>query len=438
MQLEKLVEVPDQDPMRPVMPEAVADVISTAAAAGDDRLHDAFKWTRANHPLSLAVTKNFYPFWVVSKHADIRAFATRPDLFLSGAASITLLERAGHEMMREMLGAGRTEPTRVIVQMDAPDHPLYRAVVWERFTPREMVKLTDSLRLVAREFIDRLAATGGECDFAEIVSFPYPMRVIMSLLGVPTSDEPRLLKLAKQLQGVQDPDTSRAGVQTGAEAAKTTIGIVEDIFAYFAEVKADRLKNPRDDLATVLAQSEIRGEAMPTLESLSYYLVLATAGHDTTSAASGGGVIELARNPSEFAKVKADPTIIPKMVDEAVRWVSPSKFTMRVASQDVEFCGRSIKKGDHIAIAWVSGNRDEDVYDEPYRFKADRFPNRSVGFGWGPHVCIGQHLARLEMKLLFEEFFKRVKSVELTGEPRSIASFTVSGPKYVPIRFKMH
>jgi cytochrome P450 len=149
-------------------------------------------------------------------------------------------------------------------------------------------------------------------------------------------------------------------------------------------------------------------------------------------------MIELARNPAEFAKVKANPALIETFVEEAVRWVSPAKMTMRQASQDVEICGRRIRKGEHVGLAWASGSRDEDVFEDPFTFKADRRPNRLMGFGFGPHVCVGQHLARLEMRLLFEELFKRLESVELNGPFQSICSFQVSGPKSIPIRFKMN
>jgi cytochrome P450 len=437
MQSEVMLGDSVQDAMRPVMPESIANIVSSAAAHGDGRVHDAFTWLRANHPLSLAETKDFYPFWVVTKHANLRSFAMHPELFLSGASNITLLEREGHRTMREMLD-GRPQPMRVIIQMDPPDHRLYRAVVAEKFLPREIGKLTESIRPIAHEFVERMAASGGECDFAQTVSYVYPLRVIMSLLGVPASDELKLLKLAKELQGTHDPDESRAGVaQTGKAVAEETISIVQDIFAYFAELNADRLKNPREDIATLLSQAKIDGKPMPTLELLSYYLVLATAGHDTTSAASGGGMIELARNPTEFAKVQANPALVETFVEETVRWVSPAKMTMREAAQDVEMCGRQIKKGDHIGMAWASGSRDEEVFDDPFTFKVDRRPNRLMGFGFGPHICVGQHLARLEMRLLFEELFKRLESVELNGPTRSIASFQVSGPKSIPIRFKM-
>lgn len=438
MQHERVFEHDAVDPMRPVMPQSIANVICNPVAHGDGSIHEAFTWLRANHPLSIAETKDFYPFWVVTKHADLRTFAMRQDLFLSGLTSVTLLEREGHERMREMLD-GRPQPIRIVSTMDPPDHRLYRAVVSDKFYPREVEKMTEMVRAVAREFVDRMAATGGACDFAHTVSEVYPLRVIMSLLGVPASDEPVLLKLARELQGTHDPDESRTGVaQSGKDAAESTISIVEEIFAYFAELNAARLEHPRDDLATLLSQAKINGKPMPTLELLSYYLVLATAGHDTTSFASGGGLIELARNPTEFAKLKANPALIESFVDEAVRWVSPSKLTMREASQDVEIRGRRIKKGDHVGFAWASGSRDEEVFEDPFTFKADRRPNRLMGYGFGPHICVGQHLARLEMRILFEELFKRLESVELSGPIRSLSSFLLSGPTCIPIRFKMH
>jgi cytochrome P450 len=191
-------------------------------------------------------------------------------------------------------------------------------------------------------------------------------------------------------------------------------------------------------MATVIANSTIDGAPMPTLESRSYCLVAATAGHDTTSAASAGGVWALCENPGEFAKLKANPALMPGLVEEAIRWTSPSKITMRSATRDVELSGRKFAKGDWVGLGWASANRDEEAIEDPFTFRVDRDRALHKAFGWGPHNCIGQHLARIEMRILFDELLSRVDWMELAGQPTTLASLQVSGPKSVPMRYRMN
>ncbi len=428
----------DDHESRPRIPSAISDIIIDAAAHGDGRLHDAFTWLRANEPLGIAETATFDPFWVVTRHADIRAIATKPELFLSGETSITIIDRVQQERVIEYM-AGKPNPTRMMISMDPPDHPIYRAITAKAFQARTLDETTDKVRAIAREFIAQMAATGGECDFAKTIAFVYPLRVVMSLLGVPREDEPYLLRLTQEMVGTHDPEQARGGVAlSGAEAANSQIEVVEDFNTYFAKIMADRRTNPQGDVATLIAEARIDGEYLPTLEALSYYLILATAGHDTTAAATTGGMIELANNPEEFAKIKANPALVNSFVEEAIRWISPAKMTMRTAAQDIEIAGRDIRKGELVGLAWASANRDEEVFDDPFTFHADRKPNKLLSFGSGPHICLGQHLARLEMRVLFEELLKRLEHVELTGAVRSVSSFQISGPKSAPIRFSMN
>ncbi|HYG25578.1 MAG TPA: cytochrome P450, partial [Caulobacteraceae bacterium] len=169
----------------------------------------------------------------------------------------------------------------------------------------------------------------------------------------------------------------------------------------------------------------------------SYYVIVATAGHDTTSSSTAGAVWGMCEHPGEFAKVKADPSLIPALVDEAIRWTTPVKHFMRSATEDTELRGRKIAKGDWLFLSYPSGNRDEEVFEEPDAFRVDRKPNRHLAFGYGAHLCLGQHLAKMEMRILFEELFKRLESLELAGEPRRAAAGFVGGPKALPIRYRM-
>jgi cytochrome P450 len=213
--------------------------------------------------------------------------------------------------------------------------------------------------------------------------------------------------------------------------------VVNDFGAYFRGITEDRRRNPREDLATVIANAKIGGDYMPDHDATSYYMIVATAGHDTTSSSTAGALWALAEDPAQFERVKANPALIPGLVDEAIRWMTPVKHFMRSATADTELGGRKIAKGDWLMLCYASGNRDEDVFEEPDRFRCDRKPNRHVAFGYGAHLCLGQYLAKLEMKILFEELLPRLKSVALDGEVKMTQAYFVSGPKKLPIRFEV-
>ena len=187
--------------------------------------------------------------------------------------------------------------------------------------------------------------------------------------------------------------------------------VVADFGAYFRGITEDRRRHPREDLATVIANARIGGDYMPDHDATSYYMIVATAGHDTTSSSTAGAIWALAQDPAQFEQVKANPELIPGLVDEAIRWMTPVKHFMRSATADTELGGRKIAKGDWLMLCYASGNRDEDVFEEPYRFRSDRKPNRHVAFGYGAHLCLGQYLAKLEMRILFEELLPRLKSI---------------------------
>ena len=249
-----------------------------------------------------------------------------------------------------------------------------------------------------------------------------------------------MLKLTQEIFGAQDPDQNRSG----QSIADTELGIasiretVADFFEYFAAVTEDRRKCPREDLASVIANGTVYDKPLGHLEAMSYYIIAATAGHDTTSNTTAGALWALAENQDEFRRLKDDLSMIPSMVEESIRWETPVKHFMRTATADTELAGKQIKKNDWLFLAYPSGNRDEDVFDDPYTFKIDRSPNKHVAFGYGAHVCLGQHLGRMEMRILWEELLPRLQSVELNGTPTRVQANFVCGPKSIPIRFRMH
>jgi cytochrome P450 len=426
----------DQD----AIPQHIAATLVDPAAYAGQRIHDAYRWLRANNPLGRAQPEGYDPFWVVTRHADILAVSRQNDLFHNADRSTTLTTRAVLERVHKI--TGQPNLVRSLVQMDAPDHPKYRALTQGWFMPANLAKYEPRIREIARAAVERMVATGkengGRCDFVDDVALGYPLHVVMEILGVPEQDEPRMLKLTQELFGPQDPDTARIRDALSPEVFSAMMqAVVADFGAYFNGITEDRRRNPRDDLATVIANARINGCDMPLHDQTSYYMIVATAGHDTTSSSTAGAIWALAQDPAQFARVKADPALIPGLVDEAIRWMTPVKHFMRSATADTELGGRSIAKGDWLMLCYASGNRDEQVFDEPDRFRSDRKPNRHIAFGYGAHLCLGQHLAKLEMRILFEELLPRLKSLTLDGEVKMTQATFVNGPKKLPIRFEL-
>ncbi len=419
--------IPDEHAVNLVDPTAYAD----------GRIHDTYAWLRANNPFGRAEIEGFEPFWVATRHADILEISRQNALFHNGDKATVITTKEADAAVRAMMG-GSPHLVRSLVQMDAPDHPKYRALTQAWFMPPNIKGLEDRIRGIARRAVDKMAATGGECDFVREVALGYPLHVIMEILGVPEEDEPRMLTLTQELFGAADPELARDGGAKRDIASLMRDGVIADFYAYFNRMSADRRANPRDDVATVIANSTIDGQPISELEAMSYYMIVATAGHDTTSSSTAGALWGLATHPAEFAKVKADPSLIPGLVDESIRWISPVKTFMRSATEATEFAGRHLAKDDWMMLCYASGNRDEAVFDDPAAFRIDRKPNRHLAFGYGAHLCLGQHLAKMEMRVLWEELLPRLDSVELNGEPKQSLATFVNGPKTLPIRFKMH
>lgn len=417
------------------IPADMAATLVDPAAYTNDRIHEAYRWLRANNPLGIARPEQFDPFWVVTKHAHVQAISRQNELFHNADRPTTLTTRAVEERVRKITGGPNL--VRSLVQMDAPDHPKYRALTQGWFMPANLGKFEARIREIARATVQRMMDKGGACDFVEDIALGYPLHVIMEILGVPEQDERRMLRLTQELFGPQDPDTARIREQLTAEQFSLMMqSVVDDFSAYFRKITEDRRRNPRDDLATVIANARIGGDYMPEFDATSYYMIVATAGHDTTSSSTAGAIWALAQDRDEFARVKADPALIPGLVDEAIRWMTPVKHFMRTATSDTELGGRKISKGDWLMLCYASANRDEEVFEDPYRFRSDRKPNRHIAFGYGAHLCLGQHLAKLEMRILFEELLPRLKSLALDGEVKMTQAYFVNGPKKLPIRFE--
>jgi hypothetical protein len=405
------------------------DLIDPASYARSGPPHDAWTALRRHSPVHRCEPKDYPPFWAITRHADICEISKQPDTFLSQPGIIH--PRSSQFIDRsEGVGAMRT-----IIEMDPPEHRSYRKVASSWFTPRAMNRIDAAVQASARELVDTLAGRTGEgaCDFARDVATAHPLRILATILGVPREEEPRILRLTNQLFANEDEELQRPG-ETRDQAIRE-LGL--ELYQLFAGIIEDRRKNPRDDLATVLANGTVNGEPMGPLETFGYYLITFTAGHDTTKNALVGGMHALLQNPDELARLRRDPGLVKSVVEEVVRWASPVNYMRRRAACDTEVGGRKIRKDDWLILFYASGNRDEAVFEDPFRFRIDRDPNPHVGFGYGEHFCLGSHLARRSQRALFAELARRVEHIELAGEPEWIQSSFVVGLKRLPIRYRI-
>ena len=403
-------------------------IVSPQAYARQKQLLAAFRWLRENDPLGRVETEYFDPFWVVTRHAT----------FHNGDRATALVPRATDERVRALTG-GSPHLIRTLVHMDAPDHLHYRRITQAWFMQQKVHSLQDRIRTLARECLDRMNEMGGECEFVRDVARPFPLRVMLSILGIPQEDAPEVLDLTEEFFRSQDEVTGRdkTSAKDPARHAKHLVKVLSDFRAYFRPLIEARTRRPRDDLLTAIAHARINGIPVPQFEAISYLLILATAGHHTTSSCIAGGVWALCSEPDEFKKVASDSGLVTNLVEEAVRWTVPVQHFMRTAARDTELRERRIAAGDWLMLSYLSGSRDERVFDSPDRFRVDRAPGVAVAFGHGVHVCLGQHLARLEMRIFFEEMLTRIDRMELSGEPRRSASVFVGGPTHVPLRYKL-
>ena len=434
-----------------VAPLAIARaVIDPLAYAAWDPLLDQFDWLRDNMPVALIETgpdappEAFHdPFWLITRYDDAMRISKDNALFLNNPRPTVFTTRQGEEFARAITG-GSHNLVESLVVLDPPLHPKFRKLTQEWFMPKNLKRIEADIRELARHTVDRLLAAGQggpggsrDVDFVKLVSAPYPLHVVMQILGVPEADEPRMLMLTQQMFGGQDEDLNQSGIKNLSPEAITQLvaGAVADFEAYFSRLTAERRAHPTEDVASVIANARVDGEYLSDRHLAGYYIILAAAGHDTTSASTAGAMLALARDPAQFARVKADRSLLAGIVEEAIRWTSPVQNFMRTAAEDTEIGGQKIAKGDWLMINYVAANHDPAQFPDPRRFDAAREANRHLAFGAGAHQCLGLHLARLEMRILFEALLDRLDSVELAGEPKRAKSTFVGGLKTLPLRF---
>jgi cytochrome P450 len=366
-------------------------------------------------------------FFAITKHADVIEIERQPELFPNTVQSILFPPGLGGE------NAPPPPPFKTLINMDGPQHRAYRNLTNDWFKPGALRKtLAPRVERLAKKYVDRMAELGGECDFALDVARYYPLQVIMSVLGVPESDERLMLDLTQRLFGAEDPDFGDGATPEQRQA------VIMELVGYFQRMTADRRANPGNDLASVIANGRVDGEAIPDLETLGYYIIVATAGHDTTSSSLAGGLEALVRSPDQLRALQRDPAGIDNAVEEMIRWVTPVRHFLRHAQGDYELRGKRIAEGDVVLLSYLSANRDEEVFADPFRFDVQRENASShLAFGTGVHFCLGANLARLELQAFLRELLPRLESIELTGKCEYTEAIFVGAPKRIPIRYRL-
>jgi cytochrome P450 len=410
------------------MDDAAKVLADPTAYADDARLHAALTHLRANNPVAWVDNPPYRPFWAITKHADIMAIERENNLFLSEPRPLLATAEAD-DVLKAQLEAGMG--LRTLIHMDDPHHRKVRAIGADWFRPKAMRDLEVRVDELAKRYVDKLRDVGPECDFVTEIAVNFPLYVIMSLLGLPEEDFPRMHMLTQEMFGGDDEEFQRG------KTPEDMLAVLADFFGYFAQLTASRRANPTEDLASAIANGLIDGEPLSDVDTASYYVIVASAGHDTTKDAISGGLLALIENPGELDRLRQNMDLMPTAVEEMIRWATPVKEFMRTAAEDTVVRGVPIAKGESVYLAYVSGNRDEEVFDEPFRFDVGRDPNKHVSFGYGVHFCLGAALARMEMNSLFTELIPRLESIELAGEPELTATTFVGGLKHLPIRYSL-
>ncbi len=380
---------------------------------------------RTGDPVHLVEHPDFPPLWALTRNADIREIELGNRKFVQGP--YPFLETL--EAMRRN-EASRYPTAPLLVRMDGEEHRAMRGVTAAWFTPRNLAKLDARLGELAGQAVDRMASLGGQCDFAAEVAVPFPFQVILSILGLPESDYAYILKLSQQIVAPLDDEF---GVSGGDQ-----MQAIVAFFNYFAEVVKDRRAHPRDDLATVIATAELpEGRTYGLGEMIGYFVTLAVAGHDTTSASIASGLLALIEHPDQRARLQADATLMGTAVEEIIRWATPVKHFTRTCAVPYRLREHEFAPGDRVLLSYPAANFDPEAVADPYTFDVGRSPNNHLGFGVGAHFCLGAHLARKEIGAFVGQLLPRLRGIELNGSPAWIGGLGVGGVKHLPVRYQL-
>jgi cholest-4-en-3-one 26-monooxygenase len=389
--------------------------------------HEWFEYLRQNAPVFHHDEPNGPGFWVFTRHEDVgilnRDWQTNSSENSRGGV-VQLEQPTPEEQVRldEIGDAGR-----LMLQMDPPDHTRHRKIVNRGFTPKSIRSLEDHLRSMAERIVDNALANGGECDFVVDVAAELPLEAIAEFLGVPFEDRHKLFEWSNSFIGADDPEYRLS--------EETVMNAQIEMFMYADALGNDRRSNPQHDIASILVNSVVDGDQMTQMDFNQFFLLLSVAGNETTRNAISHGMAALLDHPEQYQMLVDDPSLMDNAIEEILRWASPVMFFRRNVTHDVEYGGQELKEGDKISLWYISANRDETVFDDPYTFDITRSQNPHIAFGGGgPHFCLGANLARMEMKLLFTELVTRAPRIDKLGEPVRLRSNFINGIKHLPVR----
>ncbi len=386
--------------------------------------HDLWTRLRSEAPVAYIEPPGHPPFWAVTKHADVQYAASQPQLF-SSAGGITLdMDLSGIEM-----------PAEMIVYLDPPQHGPMRQVANKKFLRSAVRARSEEIERIAADVVDRASTGGeiGECDFVDTFAAPYPVAVISWMLGVPPADWEHHFRWTNEIIGKEDPEYR----QPGESPDQTSMRARGELHRYFKAMVEERRQHPQDDLVTQLVQSEINGEPLTQPQLIAYCELLVEAGNQTTRDAIAGGMQAFCQFPDQWGRLRAHPELLPDAVEEILRWVTPICYFSRTATQDCELHGQPIRAGDKVALYWASANRDEEVFEDPFAFRVDRPPTQPLVFGFGPHLCMGAHVARAELLAMFGLLLTRMEWFEQAGPVERLNSSVNGAIKHLPLRYRL-
>ncbi len=385
--------------------------------------HDQWARLRAQQPVFFHERWHAYPpHWAITKYNDIVYVSRNPTLFISGLG-ITAGNDPHHP--EEDAGLGT-----MMITSDPPRHVRLRRLVNKGFTPRAIGELESHVRRIVTRILDNVQGKG-ECDFVLEVSSILPLAVICDMMGVPEPDWPRMFDLTNRTLGAEDPEYQVEGV----DANQTGYLARMEMFQYFAKMVAERQYQKKEDLVTTLVDSDIDGEKLTDEEILFFCFLLIVAGNETTRNATTGGLLALFDHPEQRERLQNDRSLLPTAIEEILRWTSPVTHMSRTATQDTEVGGQLIRTNEKLVMWYPSANRDEAIFPNPFRFDEPRTPNEHIAFGIGEHFCLGASLARLELRVMFEELLQRLPDIQPAGPPERLRSNFIGGIKHLPVRF---
>jgi len=398
------------------------DPISSAHYERNGYPFREWAWLRKNDPVSMITYPGYDPFWAITKHADIIELSKQPNLFLNEPRLA---------VFNNSVPPPPEATIRHLLNMDPPDHGQYRNVAAKRFTPRAVQTWASKVQRITDEVLDDCSQRNSG-DFVQDISARITIAVIAEMLGVPASDRGLLFRWTNEVIAPEDPE-----YQTGGNPEATLEKARIELFQYFDAMSKDRRANPRDDIVSVVASGAVDGAPLGPVELLSYYLLVVVAGNETTRNAMTGGMLAFLENPGEWEKLQANPDLLDLAVEEVVRWTTPVIQFCRTATRDYPLRDKVIRKGESACLFYPSANRDEEVFADGDVFRIDRDPNRHLAFGVGEHVCLGAHLARLELRCAFAALRERLRSAELSGPVERARSSFVGGIKRAPMRWQI-